>query len=232
MAMHPETMMIEEVIFSLIPMLASGIPGTLLNIASYVLTSMALYTVATRRGIGHAWLSWIPLLNVWIIGSLSDQYRYVVKGQFKSKRKILLILNLLNLLCIVCAAIVGIGVAIDLAGSFVYGMHEEALMRLIMGPALGIAGLALPLVGLSIACAVFRYMALYDIYTSMDPNNSVMFLVLSILFGITEPFFLFFSRNKDEGMPPRKPEPTYEQPQWQPQEPAAEPWEAENKDYL
>ncbi len=231
MALHPDMYMIQERIFALIPALVSGIPGTLLNIASYVLTSMALYTLATRRGITKAWLSWIPLLNVWIIGSLSDQYRYVVKGQFKSKRKILLILNLLNLLCIVCAAIVGIGVAIDLAGSFVYGMHEEALMRLIMGPALGIAGLALPLVGLSIACAVFRYMALYDIYTSMDPNNSVMFLVLSILFGITEPFFLFFSRNKDEGMPPRKQEPVYEQPQWQPQEPAAEPWE-ENKDYL
>ena len=30
------------------------------------------------------------------------------------------------------------------------------------------------------------------------------YVVLSILFGITEPFFLFFNRNKDKGMPPRK----------------------------
>jgi len=231
MAMHPETMMIEEVIFSLIPMLASGIPGTLLNIASYVLTSMALYTVATRRGIGHAWLSWIPLLNVWIIGSLSDQYRYVVKGQYKSKRKWLLILTLLNVLCGICAAVVGIGIALDVAGTMVYGIHDEAVMRLIMGPVMGIAGLALPIAGLSIAVTVIRFMAMYDLYSSMDPANSVMFLVLSILFPFTEPFFLFFSRNKDEGMPPRRQEPVYEQPQWQPQEPAADPWE-ENKDYL
>ena len=56
----------------------------------------------------------------------------------------------------------------------------------------------------SIAYAVFRYMALYDIYKSLDPENCVLFLVLSILFGVTEPFFLFFSREKDGGMPPRK----------------------------
>lgn len=231
MALQPETLMIEEVILSLIPMLASGIPGTLLNIASYVLTSLALYTVATRRGIGHAWLSWIPLLNVWIIGSLSDQYRYVVKGQYKSKRKWLLILKLLSLLCGICAAVVGVGIALDVAGTVIYGIHDEALMRLFMGPVMGIAGLALPIIGLSIASTVVRFMALYDIYTSMDPDNSVMFLVLSILFGITEPFFLFFSRNKDAGMPPRKQEPPCGEPQWQPQEPAAEPW-TENKDYL
>ena len=64
--------------------------------------------------------------------------------------------------------------------------------------------LFLPLMGISIAYAVFRYMALYDIYKSLDPENCVLFLVLSILFGITEPFFLFFSREKDGGMPPRK----------------------------
>ncbi|MBQ2854244.1 MAG: hypothetical protein IJE81_02090 [Oscillospiraceae bacterium] len=231
MAMHPETMMIEEVIFSLIPMLASGIPGTLLSIASYVLTSMALYTVATRRGIGHAWLSWIPLLNVWIIGSLSDQYRYVVKGKYKSKRKWLLILTLLNVLCGICAVVGIAGIALDVAGTMVYGIHDKAVMRLIMGPVMGIAGLALPIAGLSIAVTVIRFMAMYDLYSSMDPANSVMFLVLSILFPFTEPFFLFFSRNKDEGMPPRRQEPVYEQPQWQPQEPAADPWE-ENKDYL
>ena len=64
--------------------------------------------------------------------------------------------------------------------------------------------MCLPLIGISIAYAVFRYMALYDIYKSLDPANCVLFLVLSILFGVTEPFFLFFSRNKDDGMPPRK----------------------------
>lgn len=219
MTIHADMYMLEDLMFALIPMLTSGIPSLLWAVATYVLTSMALYTVATRRGIGKAWLSWVPVLNVWIVGSLSDQYRYVVKGQYKSKRKVLLILKLLSLLFTLCAIIVAVVMAVDLAGSAMYGMRPQALMRMVMGPALGIAGLALPIFGLSVASAVIRFMALYDIYTSMDPGNSIMYTVLSILFNVTEPFFLFFNRNKDEGMPPRKPE-----PQWQP--------ETENKDYL
>jgi hypothetical protein len=54
-------------------------------------------------------------------------------------------------------------------------------------------------------------MALYDVYRSLDPANAVLYLVLSILFSPTEPFFLFFNREKDLGMPPRKRQPVYEQ---------------------
>ena len=62
----------------------------------------------------------------------------------------------------------------------------------------------LPLAGVAIAAAVIRFVALYDVYRSLDPNNAVLFLVLSIFFGVTEPFFLFFNRDKDAGMPPRR----------------------------
>jgi hypothetical protein len=65
-------------------------------------------------------------------------------------------------------------------------------------------GLALPLLAVTVALCVIRYMALYDVYRSLDPNNAVLYLVLSILFSPTEPFFLFFNREKDLGMPPRK----------------------------
>lgn len=225
MTFYPDTYMIEEAIMMILPALTSVIPSSLLGIASYVLTSMALYTLATRRGIRKAWLSWVPVLNVWILGSLSDQYRYVVRGQYKSKRKSLLILNWLILLlsCVligICAYMI-----VDLVGSAVYGVPERELMRMVMGPVFSAVGLSLPIAGLAIAAAVIRYMALYDVYMSMDPGNSILFLVLSILFNVTEPFFLFFNRNKDEGMPPRKPE-----PQWIPREPESNSWE--DKDYI
>lgn len=55
-------------------------------------------------------------------------------------------------------------------------------------------------------------MALYDIYVSMDPGNSVLFTVLSILFRVTKPVFLFINRNKDGGMPPRREVPRQEPP--------------------
>jgi hypothetical protein len=96
-------------------------------------------------------------------------------------------------------------------------------------------GLCVPMLGISIAMAIIRYMALYDIYRSLDPSNSVLFLVLSILLGFTTPFFLFFSRYKDGGMPARRPEPasyTYQESAWQPTAPVQEPWEQETRDYL
>lgn len=210
--------------------LFSGIPSFAIGIASYVLTSLALYALAKRRGINHPWLSWIPLVNAWIVGSLSDQYRYVVKGQVKSKRKVLLTLNIIIAALTSAIVVIAIGLVFNAVSGAMSGMREQVILNQMVGPALGIVGLALPLAGVGIAAAVVRYMALYDVYTSCDPGNNVLFLVMSIVFSVTEPFFLFFNRNKDLGMPPRRQEPSYtpvEPPQWQ-----QEPWENENKDYL
>ena len=57
---------------------------------------------------------------------------------------------------------------------------------------------------LTIWLLVCEFMALYDLYRSCDPENSVLFLVFSILFSVTMPFFIFACRKKDLGMPPRK----------------------------
>ena len=48
------------------------------SVTMYVLQSLGAYTVAKRRGIHHPWLAWLPIGNVWIWGSISDQYQYVV----------------------------------------------------------------------------------------------------------------------------------------------------------
>ena len=175
--------------------LISGIPSSLFGIAIYVLTSLSLYTIAKRRGIRKAWLAWVPVLNCWILGSLSDQYRYVVRGQIKHKRKILLILNLLK--AVLCTTL------ISMAAVVIWTMFTDAT-GFFMGSVLSLLGLLLPLGAVGVAYCIFYYMALYDLFTSLDPDNSVMFLVLSILFSPTKPFFLFFNREKDKGMPPRR----------------------------
>ena len=180
-----------------------GMP-MLLSIASYVLTALALYTIARRRGLKNPWLAWIPVADCWLLGSLSDQYRYVVDGQHKSKRKILLIFRILT--AVMWVSLIGllIKLCFHTVGSVFWGTMSDERIFQILHQSLNLLVMCLPLIGISIAYAVFRYMALYDIYKSLDPANCVLFLVLSILFGVTEPFFLFFSRNKDDGMPPRK----------------------------
>ena len=203
----------EEELMMLIPGLLSVIPTSLFSIAAYVLTSLAIYAIARRRGLRKPWLAWIPVVNCWIIGCISDQYRYVVKGQYKSKRKILLILKLVSVIFVLAAVIAGGFLVADVVRTMMYGIRMEAVLSQILGPVLGIAGLVLPMFGLAIASAVIYFMALYDVFQSMDPANGVMFLVLSILFPVTEPFFLFFNREKDKGMPPRRPE--HSQPRWE-----------------
>lgn len=233
MASYEYSYMIEEALGT---GLISGLPSMLLGIAAYVLSSMALYSIAKRRGLNNPWLAWVPVVNCWILGSLSDQYRYIVKGENKSKRKVLLTLNIINSCLCLVMIVVAIVMTVNLVKIAMTGANEMAILSAVMGPVMGVAGLSLPVLGVAIAYAIVYYMALYDVYKSLDPSNCVMFLVLSIIFNVTEPFFLFFNRHKDLGMPPRRQEARYvpyEEPQWQPQQPAQEPWQdADQTDYL
>lgn len=235
MASYEYAYVVEEVLGTgILSALFSGIPSMLIGIAAYVLTALALYTMAQRRGLNRPWLAWIPVVNCWIVGSLSDQYRYVVKDEIKSKRKVLLILRLIMAVLGTAMTAVALAMVFSVVGTAMRGgVSEEQMVQAILGPAVGIVGMCLPLAGVSIAYAILRYMALYDIYRSMDPANCVLYLVLSILFGVTEPFFLFFNRNKDLGMPPRRQQETvYQEPVYIPDQPVQEPWEQEDKDYL
>ena len=195
---------LEEELLMLLPGLFSGIPSGLFGIAAYILTALAIYTISRRRGLSKPWLAWIPVINCWLLGSLSDQYQYVVKGENKSKRKWLLVLNLL-----ISALVLVLVVLMLVAGAAAFSGHHPTEL---IGLLLGFLGLALPMAAAGIAYCVIRYMALYDVYRSLDPGNAVLYLVLSILFSPTEPFFLFFNRYKDLGMPPRKHRPVYEAP--------------------
>ncbi len=187
-----EYMYVEELVYALTSLL-STIPYTLLGIAVYVFGAVGLYAVAQRRGIRNPWLAWVPVANRWVLGSLSDQYQYVVQGQVKNKRKTLLILYLVNAILSVAAIVVGILFAAEL-------MLDGFSMELL----LGLLGLGLTIAVIGIAGCILRWIALYDVYKSLDPGNSTLYLIISILFSFTEGFFLFFNRNKDEGMPPRK----------------------------
>ena len=149
-------------------------------------------------------------------------------GQNKSKRKVLLVLNIVLAVLYAVLLVCYIAVIINVVTGLLNGADEDQLVMGLMGPLMGILGMCLPVVGVAIAVMVLRYMALYDLYTSCSPSNNVLFLVLSIIFGVTEPFFIFFNRKKDGGMPPRRPEPQAyaplpeQQPQYQPPQ---EPWD-------
>lgn len=168
-------------------------------VVNYVLYSLSIYKIAQRRGIHHPWLAWLPLGNVWVLGSISDQYQYVVKNRVCSRRKVLLGLSI-GMCATIIPAFIALFSAIfsEITGSYT---ASEALI----GVTVALLLLAyLATVVLTIIMLVFEYIALYDLFSSCDPSNAVLYLVLSILLGVVLPFFLFACRNKDLGMPPRK----------------------------
>ncbi len=166
---------------------------SIFGLVSYLLTSLGLYTVAKRRQIRHAWFAWIPLLSIWLLGSISDQYQYVAQKKNTNRRTTLFLL-----------------MAAMLAMSFLIGFAEAFADS----AAFGIVSLlaTLSYVGVSIAFVIISFMVLYDLYRSCKPQNATLFLVLSILFSVTEPFFIFFLRKSDDGMAPR---PVYTPPAYQ-----------------
>lgn len=205
---------------SLLLSMGQILTSSLFSIASYVMTALALYTIAKRRGLHKPWLAWIPVANVWLLGSISDQYRYVTQGQNKSKRKWLLGLEiaLAALLVIILAVCISAVVQAVLGATSFY--DEDAILRSALGSLITAGALLIPMAAVGIAKAVITYMALYDVYKSLDPANCVMYLVLSILISVTQPFFLLCNRNKDLGMPPRRPDAPTEIPPAFDQEPS------------
>lgn len=164
----------------------------------YVLYSLGTYTIAKRRGIHHAWLAWLPLGSEWILGSISDQYQYLVKGRVRNRRKVLLGLSVGAWVVVIPMFVMALAAAISEAAGMDAG-------EVLLGAAVAVIILgALVMAVLVVILAVFQWIAMYDLFASCEPGNATLYLVLSILFGVTLPFFVFVSRNKDMGMPPKK----------------------------
>lgn len=173
----------------------------LYSVAVYVLQSLGMYTIANRRGIHNPWLAWIPVANVWTLGSISDQYQYVAKGKVRNRRKILLGLNIALIVLTIAFFAVYMVTIFSLVEKT---MISEPDMMDVIGPLLTILGAFLVLMVVAIIQTVFVYIAYYDLFASCNPENAVLFLVLGIFFSFLLPYFVFFSRKKDLGMPPRK----------------------------
>ena len=168
--------------------LLTGGVAPLVSIAIYVFMALSLYTVAKRRGIAAPWLAWVPVARLWVLGSLSDQYRYLTQGQIRHKRISLLVWT---------------GASWVLTGGIVVGTIA-AIAGASVGTILTVLCLALAVACAAIVYVVLYFMALYDVYASCDPQNAAVYLVLSVFFRFLVPVFLFLSRNLEKGMPPRK----------------------------
>ena len=168
----------------------------------YILQAVGLCTVARRRGIRHAWLSWLPIGNNWLLGCISDQYQYVVKGSNKRKRVALLVLSLLVTALGVWLTAGWIQLIREIAMRY-QEVLLQAPMDLVLD-AVGLMGLLLVLWCVSVAFLVVKLTALYQLYASCVPGDRVVYLLLSIFLDGCTPILVFTCRRWDLGMPARK----------------------------
>lgn len=197
-----------------------------LSLAMYILQSLGMYTIANRRGIKHPWMAWLPVTNMWILGSIADQYQYVAKGQVRNRRKVLLGLNIAMIALYIVMMVICVGMFVNTILSIpqIEYMPDSEVLELVLTPLLSMLGIALVLYIVAIIAIVFLYICLHNLFASCNPEYKTLFTVLSILFSVTIPFFIFACRKKDLGMPPRKAAAPAPQPVLSPVE---EPWNNE-----
>ncbi len=181
-------------------------------IVSYVMNSIGLYSIAKRRGIRKPGLAWVPVLSVWTLGSISDQYNYVKQGKVRSRRKLLLWLNVIVAVLYLIAVLLVVSMVFDFLDiAERVGNNLEMLdymgiedIRPILIKGIAFVGIVFAALVLAIIALVFTYICYYNLFVSCNPGTSVVFTVLGILFSVTLPFFVFATRKKDLGMPPKK----------------------------
>jgi hypothetical protein len=171
-------------------------------VVCYVLEGKSLSAIARRRGIEKPWLAWVPVGSSWLLGSISDQYRYVTYGQVRSRRKLLTWLTA-TLYGVMTVLFVLLGVWMVFSMIAAINATEEAFLITLLGGMIGLYLFLFLFVGIAAVTSVFQFMAYYDLFRSCDPKKSLVFLLVSIFVSYPLPFFVYSCRNKDLGMPPR-----------------------------
>ena len=192
------------VFWALYALLFLALDGAVLAFAvvCYVLEGKSLSAIARRRGIEKPWLAWVPVGSSWLLGSISDQYRYVTYGQVRSRRKLLTWLTA-TLYGAMTVLFVLLGVWMVFSMIAAINATEEAFLITLLGGMIGLYLFLFLFAGIAAVTSVFQFMAYYDLFRSCDPKKSLVFLLVSIFASYPLPFFVYSCRNKDLGMPPR-----------------------------
>lgn len=216
-----------EAIATLISLsLFSNIFTYIVAITLYVLGSLGMYTIAKRRQIKYPWMAWVPLLNLWILGSISDQYQYVVKEKVRNSRKWLIGLAIavivIAIVMFVMMFVSYFQALVGITGTYeLETLTEEQILTLILNafvPTFIVLGVYFLVAAV---LSVLQLVCYYRLFASCNPEHKGLFLVLGIFLNFLLPIFTFACRNQDLGMPPRNDQPAAYIPQPQP---TAEPW--------
>ncbi len=200
------------------------------SIFVYVGVAYGLMCIGRTCGLKNPWLSWIPFANIYQLGVVADHYMARNENRKTKQRTTLLVLHIImSAASVVCISIMFVGLfdffnnadidfwrlILDTEGyeaelealliEYFSGMTDDMVMRELGGL---LATVLLPLLALlpvSIAYLIFYYIALHRIYKLMDPRNSTVYTVLSVLFDIAAPIIFLIIAKKTPVYPAEGP---------------------------
>lgn len=199
-APNPDTMSDQQIVGILLPMV-SKLAGLCvfafaISIANYVFRCIALYSMYSFSDTGNR----VTHLVLGILFPITTPFFISASNEKAAKhRKWLLGLAIASAVLILVALI-----AVVQAVAALIASAPNLIAKILLPTVSKLLLICVCALVISVAGYVFRYIALHSLYSSCAPRNSVMYLVLGILFPITTPFFIFACRNKDLGMPPAR----------------------------
>lgn len=164
-----------------------------IGIASYVMTSLSLYTIANRRQIKNPWLAWIPLANYWIVGSIADDYDEQ-RGIKRKWRVALLTMALIFFGVFVAFYAVLIAWIVFMVVKSQYGYYVEPTMHGIFAIIIPIYLVLIVFAMLGMALQFCQVICIYKIFESTVPEKALKYILLYILVPLAGPICLMRSR--------------------------------------
>lgn len=158
---------------------------------SYVFLAMGMQQIARSRGINNPWFAWLPVLRGWLLGCISDQYRFVARGSTTRRRTWLVALPVLETVLWIISFFVGVFHLI-LSAEPGSALDTTSIVMLAL----------LTLVRL--AYFILENMAVYDLHRSCNPENAGLFLLLGMVIPCFRALVVYMNREKELGMPPRR----------------------------
>jgi len=168
------------------------------SIASYIISSLAYYRIASRRGISGAWLAWIPVAKVWTQGKIAQEYDSRLIGIRRKWNVYLLVLNLVVYASAIIMYVSMIGIAISKAitaysnGEGGYVMADGEVLSLI----LPMYGFIFVIAFLGVALNTCNYISLYKVFESTVPEKSLKYMILSLMVPLALPICLLKCSNR------------------------------------
>jgi len=150
----------------------------------YIFNALGLVAIAKHRNIAMANLAWVPFWGTaYVTGAIADEQSIHETGRDPRLKVWLLAMS-------VALTVLSIILNVELIRTGLFSMNDV--------PDMGFMVILMLTVLIGLPFTVMWYAAHYRLFKSCQPMNATLFLILSIVFGLS-PFLVFAVRHYVDG---------------------------------